>query len=52
MNEKHIDKYFDGHLEKPLREMTPKEKLDYIWKQMYLKKYINDRVKKTDKQNK
>ena len=26
-----IDPYFDGHHEKPIKDMTPSEKLDYIW---------------------
>jgi hypothetical protein len=44
MNEKPIDKNFDGHLEKPLCDMTPKGILDHIWSQMQLKKYINEEL--------
>ena len=28
MKSNNIDKYFDGHLEKPLKSMTPVEKLN------------------------
>jgi len=41
---KPIDKDFDGHLEKPLNQMTPREKLDYIWSQIELKNEIRNRV--------
>jgi hypothetical protein len=34
---------FDGHLEKPLSKMTPKEKLDYIWEWMKFKYEIRNR---------
>ena len=34
------DRDFDGHLEKPLYNMTPKEKLDYIWSQIELRNFI------------
>lgn len=37
LNGKIIDPMFDGHLEKPLSKMTPKEKLHYIWIQMVFK---------------
>jgi hypothetical protein len=40
-----IDPMFDGHLEKPLSKMTPKEKLHYIWLQMV----FNWNVKKIKK---
>jgi len=43
-NGKLIDPMFDGHLEKPVSEMTPKEKLDYIWMQMMFKWQIRNRV--------
>ncbi len=29
-NGKEIDEMFDGHLEKPLSKMTPREKVDYL----------------------
>jgi hypothetical protein len=45
---KEIDPMFDGHLEKPLSKMSPKEKLDYLWLQMMFKWQIRDR-KKVDK---
>ncbi len=35
---------FDGHLEKPVSGMTPREKLDYIWMQMMFKWQIRKRV--------
>jgi hypothetical protein len=31
-----VDPMFDGHLEKPLSEMTVDEKLDWIWEGMQL----------------
>lgn len=37
---------FDGHLEKPLSEMTPKEKLVYLSAQIQLKRYIDKHAKK------
>ncbi len=40
---KKIDPMFDGHLEKPLSKMTPKEKLDYLWLQMVFKFAIKNR---------
>ncbi|MBS1552360.1 MAG: hypothetical protein JST15_09880 [Bacteroidetes bacterium] len=43
-NGKPIDTMFDGHLEKPVSDMTPKEKLDYIWMQMMFKWQIRNRV--------
>jgi len=46
MNNKPIDKDFDGHLEKPLKEMTPKEKLEYIWEQILLRDEIRKNIKK------
>jgi hypothetical protein len=32
---------FDGHLEKPLSKMTPKEKLHYIWLQILFKHNVS-----------
>ena len=43
VNGKEIDPMFDGHLEKPLSKMTPKEKLDYLWMQMMFKWQIRNR---------
>jgi hypothetical protein len=37
-----VDPMFDGHLEKPLSKMTPKEKLHYIWIQMVFKWNLKD----------
>ena len=37
INKKPIDPMFDGHLEKPMSKMTPKEKIDYLWMQMKFK---------------
>lgn len=42
---KEIDPMFDGHLEKPLSSMTPREKIDYIWLQMMFKWKVRNRVK-------
>ncbi|MDQ3022481.1 MAG: hypothetical protein M3R36_18225 [Bacteroidota bacterium] len=41
---KKIDPMFDGHLEKPLSKMSPKEKLDYLWMQMMFKWQIRNRI--------
>lgn len=38
-----IDPMFDGHLEKPLSEMNPKEKLEYLWMQMEFMYAIRNR---------
>jgi hypothetical protein len=51
------DPLFDGHIEKPLSKMTPREKLHYIWLQMEFKYKIRNRKtvkngsKKTEKRN-
>jgi hypothetical protein len=48
---KSVDPMFDGHLEKPISKMTPREKIYYIWLCMKFKYDIKDRViikKKTD----
>ena len=37
------DPMFDGHLERPLSKMTPKEKLEYLWLQMEFKYKIRNR---------
>ncbi|HMQ67597.1 MAG TPA: hypothetical protein PKA90_00820 [Ignavibacteria bacterium] len=41
-----IDPMFDGHIEKPLSKMTPKEKLDYLWLQMMFKWTVENKVKR------
>ena len=41
-----VDTNFDGHLEKDVRFMTPKEKLDYLWQMIELKNYIRNNVKR------
>jgi len=49
-NKKYIDPMFDGHFEKPLSEMTPKEKLDFIWQMIKFKHSIkNIKVVKRNK---
>ncbi|MEO8666816.1 MAG: hypothetical protein ABI462_15095 [Ignavibacteria bacterium] len=50
-NGKEIDEMFDGHIEKPLSGMTPKEKLDYLWLQMKFKWDIRNRVLLEKKDN-
>lgn len=37
------DKMFDGHLERPVSKMTPKEKIDYLWSVMEFKYKIRNR---------
>lgn len=44
--DKIIHRDFDGHLEKELKDMTPKEKLDYIWQMIELKNYLAKNAKK------
>ena len=51
VNNKEIDQMFDGHIEKPLSEMSPKEKLDYLWMQMMFKWQIRNRVIVSRKKN-
>lgn len=40
---------FDGHIEKPLSQMTPKEKLDYLWLQTVFKWKVKTKVKRVNK---
>ena len=40
---------FDGHLEKPISEMSPKEKLLYLSAQIELKRYVQEHVKRVAK---
>jgi hypothetical protein len=42
-NGKEIDPLFDGHLEKPLSKMSPREKIYYLWLQMEFKYRIRNR---------
>ena len=49
VNGAEIDPMFDGHIEKPLSEMTPKEKLDYLWLQTVFKWKVKTKVKKVNK---
>jgi hypothetical protein len=44
INKKNTDPTFDGHLEKPLNKMTPKEKLQFLWKQINFKHSIKNKV--------
>ena len=37
---------FDGHLEKPLREMTVEERLEWIWQGMLLLHWRDTQVRK------
>lgn len=48
-----IDPLFDGHPEKRLSEMTPREKLYYLWLQMEFKYSIRHRkiIKRTNSNN-
>jgi len=48
-----IDPLFDGHIEKPLSQMTPKEKLDYLWLQTVFNWKVRTKVKrvKEEKEN-
>jgi len=39
------DPLFDGHLEKPLGKMTPREKLRYIWLQMLFQHKVRNSKK-------
>jgi hypothetical protein len=43
---------FDGHLEKPISEMTPREKLIYLSAQIELRRYVREHVRKIPKDRK
>lgn len=47
---KEVDPMFEGHLEKRIRDMTPKEKLIYLWDMMQFKYEIGRsiRIKEND----
>lgn len=51
VTKKEIDPMFDGHLEKPLSKMTPKEKLEYLWMMTEFKWQIRNRVIVRNKEN-
>jgi len=43
------DPIFDGHLEKNIKDMTPTERIDYLWQMVELRFISSNRVKpKTD----
>jgi hypothetical protein len=42
-NGKDIDPKFDGHPEKSFKEMTPREKIYYLWLQMEFRYAIRNR---------
>jgi len=46
MKEKRVktDPMFDGHLEKPISKMTPRERIHYIWLCMKFKYDIRNRI--------
>lgn len=46
-----IDPMFDGHLEKSILEMTPGERLDYLWTLIEFKEIIKDRKIITKKES-
>ncbi len=48
---KNTDPKFDGHLEKDLVSMSPKEKLMYISMQIKLKHFIETNVKQVPKKD-
>jgi predicted transport protein len=43
INKNITDEMFDGHPEKPLSKMTPREKIYYIWLNMQFKYDIKNR---------
>ena len=45
-----IDPMFDGHIEKALSQMTPKEKLDYLWLQTVFKWKVSTKVKRVNEE--
>jgi hypothetical protein len=51
MKNKKIDPDFDGHPEKPMKDMTPKEKLQYISDFISFYYIAKTRVKKPEKTN-
>jgi len=44
---------FDGHMEKPILEMTPEERLDYLWTLIEFSRIVKDRkiIKRTNSNN-
>ncbi|MCI0473225.1 MAG: hypothetical protein L0Y76_06560 [Ignavibacteria bacterium] len=51
-NGKPIHPDFDGHLEKPLSKMTPKEKLDYLWMAIEFRDFVKKHAKFVEKLDK
>jgi hypothetical protein len=45
---KEIDPMFDGHLEKRIKDMTPEEKLKYLWEMMQFKYQIGKSIRFVD----
>ena len=45
-----IDPMFDGHIDKPLLQMTPKEKLDYLWLQTVFNWKVRTKVKRVNEE--
>jgi len=50
LNGVEIDPMFDGHIEKPLSEMTTKEKLDYLWLQTVFNWKVRTKVKRVNEE--
>ena len=50
-NKNKVDPMFDGHPEKPLSKMSPREKIHYLWLQMEFKYLMKNRqiIKKPNK---
>ena len=48
MNNKPADPLFDGHLEHPLQEMNPREKLEYLWLQTRFRDWAQNRAHKVN----
>lgn len=46
---KEIDLMFDGHLEKSIKDMSPEEKLKYLWDMMQFKYQIGKSIRFVDK---
>ena len=42
---------FDGHLERRLRDLSPKEKLLYLSQQMELMHFVRNKVKRVTKES-
>lgn len=44
---KQTDPLFDGHPEKPIKDMTPSERLDYLWAMVEFRYIITNKIKLT-----